>query len=156
MKPLILALLFTLCAGMNMYAQPTTSDKVPPVIRNAFKAKYPKATDVRWEIRNITEYEASFRIENQRYLSAFNSNAKCLKTELYLPYAQVPEPVKQTIQMMFEGYQIRESYKVESIDYGNTYKIVMKKGTELYKALLQPDGKLLTTAVTTANFQKNR
>jgi uncharacterized membrane protein YkoI len=127
-----------------LFAQKISSDKVPANVLNAFKAKFPAATDVNWGVEKSTDYEAEFKINGEEYSANFNQNGKWLETEMNIDASKLPEPVSQTLAKEFAGFKISEAEKIETPDKGIVYEIEMKddKGTSK-EVEISAEGKVL-------------
>ena len=50
-------------AGTSVFAQKTTEDKVPSAVKQTFLKKFPKDTNVKWEMEK-KDYEVNFKMTN--------------------------------------------------------------------------------------------
>lgn len=87
------------------------SIKVPSLIQEAFSAKYPNITNMKWETKS-GYYVADFH--NGYESSAwFTSDGKWQMTETDIPYTALPDPIKSS----FEGqFNADKSWKVDDVD----------------------------------------
>ena len=75
----ILLLAFTLSIFTNMCDGRVAA--VPDAVKQAFKAQYPNAVDVEWEIVD-KGFEAEFRDGNKKMEVLFDADGKVLKAEV--------------------------------------------------------------------------
>ena len=67
--------------------------KLPAVVTEAFKKKYPDATNVEWHDK-LTLFLASFDMNNERYDARFNNKGVWQNTESELETSELPAPIK--------------------------------------------------------------
>jgi len=144
MKRKIITGLFMLLLGTitrSTYAQDISADKVPADVSSAFKAKFPKAEKVKWEMENGKDYEAAFKINDAEQSAVFDAGGNWMETETEIKVSELPQAVSQSVAKQFSGYKINEAEKVEKKD-GNLYEVELSKGKEILEVTLSPTGEV--------------
>ncbi len=124
-------------------AQKISADKVPASVTSAFKAKFPTATKVSWEMEK-TEYEANFKLNSEEVSANFDNIGKWMETETEIKVSALPTAIQSSLKKDFEGYKINEASKIESVKNGNCYEAEVEKGEETFDVLYSADGKVLS------------
>lgn len=131
---LLLSFCFTSCA------QDILQSNVPAVVVNAFQTKFPKATDVEWEIRNNL-YEVDFEIDAQDGEVLLDKTGKILRSKQDIFTNALPEAIKQTITRDFKDYQLDEAARIE--ENGSVlYKVELDGKITDRMLILTPEGKI--------------
>ena len=102
-------------------AQDLKQDQVPSVVLNAFQTKYPKATDVEWELKGEL-YEADFEIGRTDYNVWIDKSGTIKKQKEDFPKTQLPAAVAEKIKNEFKDYQIDGVDRIE--ENGKVYFLV--------------------------------
>src|SRR6266568_4782975 len=89
-----LAVLFVLAIYNTADAQVR---KVPAVVTEAFRSKYPMATNIEWRDR-LSGFTATFDLNNTHYESKFNNKGLWQSTENKITESDLPEAVKDGFQ----------------------------------------------------------
>lgn len=124
--------------------------KIPPEATNAFKAKFPDATNVSWK-SGFSTYKATFDLNNVRQTADFNTAAQWTKTEAKLTYDKLPTEIADGFhKSLYNGWEFTELLKIEEKDKEPEYRIRVKKQTGLTKKYLffNASGQLLREATT--------
>ncbi|MCG2792050.1 MAG: hypothetical protein L6262_00690 [Weeksellaceae bacterium] len=74
------------CSSATISAQ----SKAPKEVVTAFYSKFPKATKVKWDKENATEYESSFTENNVKHSANYSSKGEWLETESPTIFVQLP------------------------------------------------------------------
>lgn len=155
MKSIILLLLCALITSVSAYAQKISSDKVPPPVHAFFKAKFPAAEKIEWEMENDQEYEAEFKNGVEEQSARFDRAGKWLETETEIKVSELPQAVQDALAKEFAGYNIHEASKVEDVLYGNFYEVEIQKDKEEFDVLLDVSGKVLKKESEKSDEDKN-
>ena len=147
MKKIVYVSVLVLSTISSSYAQKISADKVPAVVSDAFKAKFPTASDIKWEMEDKAEYEVDFRLNNEKLSANFDTNGKWLETEKKINVSQLPKVVSQTLAKEFAGYSLDEAEKIETADNGINYEVKVKKGEDIYEVNLSSKGEVLKKKV---------
>lgn len=140
----IIVLLLSLALISNIvYAQKIAADKVPAAVTSAFKAKFPKAAKISWEMENANEYEAEFKLSGEEISANFDKTGDWLETETEIKVSALPVAVRDALNKDFVGFKIEEACKIESVKDGNCFEAEIEKGKETFDVLFTPDGKIL-------------
>ena len=124
-------------------AQKISADKVPAAAVNAFKAKFPDASNVKWEIEKKDVYEVNFTAGKVKKAAQFDKSGVWQKTETEIEVSQLPKTVSEAFAKSYPGYKIKEVEQVSSSTYTEAYELEIVKGAEKKEVLLSPDGKLI-------------
>lgn len=103
----VIAVLFAFL--LNATAQDLTQRQVPAIIVNKFKQDYPKAKDVKWELKGIN-YEVEFEIGyfNNDYEILYSPAAEILKYEQELSKSELPKHIISKINNLYPNYRIKD------------------------------------------------
>lgn len=96
--------------------------KIPSEVTEAFKQKYPGATNVEWRDK-LSSFSAEFEEDNVHYQARFNSKGEWQLTENEIEEADLPDAVK-------DGY---EKSKYADWEMGRIDKIELADGTFQYR-----------------------
>ncbi|ESU18464.1 hypothetical protein FCR2A7T_27510 [Flavobacterium cauense R2A-7] len=139
----VLLLLSTILFSTTVSAQKISESKVPTAVLISFKDKFHDATKASWRIENNSGYEAEFLIDRTKQSAKFAKSGKWLKTKNEIKVEELPIEVSQTIAKEFAGYKIEKAEKAETASSGIVYEIKLKKGNEIYEAIINASGKTL-------------
>jgi hypothetical protein len=107
---------------------------VPSLVKKAFAAKFPHATNIKWGKENAKEYEAEFKQDNISVSANFKSNGDWVETETTIPVADLPLAVSNAIRIKYPGSEISRTEKLEKPGnkiYYEAVVIVKGKSKEL-------------------------
>ena len=93
MKKHLLFLLLTCTVGFSTFHADAQFRRIPGIVTDSFKLKYPDAVSVTWE-DGITSFKASFTLNNEKYISRYSSKGEWQSSEKKIPFENVPAPVK--------------------------------------------------------------
>jgi len=142
MKNLFFLAILVLIATSSC-SQKSNSIKVPAAVSDAFKAKFPTSTPIKWENENSTEYEAEFKIDGVECSANFDQTGKWLETETEIEISKIPIPVSQALAKNFEGYKVEEAEKIEKPDSIINYEVEVLKGKEKVEIHISKSGEIL-------------
>ena len=74
MRKILFVTLLIACEKKNY------SLSVPESVRSSFKARYPEASDVKWELEG-KKYEAEFKMNDKKMEAEFNEDGSFVKEE---------------------------------------------------------------------------
>ena len=137
MKNYIIALLLAITAGCSANCQ---SIKVPDVVKTAFSAKYPAATNVKWGKENAKEYEAEFKLNNNAVSANFGLNGSWVVTESVIPVEELPAAVKTAVNTKYPGAAITMAEKTEQPGNKIMYEVSVNVNGKKKSMELKPDG----------------
>lgn len=144
MKNNIVCTLLILSSLSAMAGNKIKESKVPEVVKNAFKAKFPDAKKIQWELENDSIYEAEFVSNKVEMSSNFSATGRWLETEKEIDKKDIPDAVLKMIAGKYAGYKIVEAESVDSPACSQCYEVVLKKGKKKVELLLNKDGNILT------------
>lgn len=67
--------------------------RIPGVVTDSLKAKYPNAKSVTWEDK-ISSFQASFTLDSGKVEAKFNSKGEWISSQRKITPEQIPAPVK--------------------------------------------------------------
>ncbi len=102
--------------------------KIPSEVTNAFKAKYPEATNVSWKDK-ITVFQASFMNGGQEMKADFSSNNGWQETAVRKAFEQLPEDVLDGFEKSKYNEWTHGEYFFEILknDHSVEYRIYVEK-----------------------------
>ena len=109
-------------------SQDIPAAKVPSVVQNTVKLKFPNATDIEWE-KKKDSYEAEFNISNIEHCLHIDNAGIVLLHKQEINETELPVAVISAIQKNYNGYKIDDAKKVD------------KKGVICYEVELEAKGK---------------
>jgi hypothetical protein len=139
MKNIFFVALAIVCSSATISAQ----SKAPKEVETAFYSKFPKATKVKWDKENATEYEASFTENNIKQSANYSSKGEWLETESPTTFVQLPAKVQNTFNTSHKGAKIKAVAKIENNKGETQYEIEVKKGLKTVEYFYNQDGKLV-------------
>lgn len=101
--------------------------KPPENVIKAFNQKFPSATDVEWDKENSHEFEASFKLKDQKYSANYSNAGEWLETESPLSYEQLPEKVKNTFKSSYPKAEVEGVSKIENHKGEISFEIEIEK-----------------------------
>lgn len=134
-----------LLVGSTICAQEVQPKNVPSIIINALQLKFPKATDVVWELEKGL-YKAEFEIGRLEYEVWLDYGGKVKRWKQDFDKQQLPNAVKLSIKRSFDGFV---PSSVERLQEGKSvfYKMRLTKSKEKHKVLFTEHGKLMSDQV---------
>ncbi|MDF9801391.1 putative membrane protein YkoI [Catalinimonas alkaloidigena] len=108
----IIISLFIFSGALMSCAQDINLNDIPSVVLNTFKTNFPDARDVEWE-KHGDDYEVEFdhnQIDHNAYIDAMG---ELILYKYDIRPSELPEAVKNTIQVDFKDYQIDDAELVE-------------------------------------------
>lgn len=139
--------LFLLAAGIaTSFAQVR---KIPAEVTEAFKQKYPTATNVEWRDR-LSNFSAVFESGNAYYEARFNSKGEWQLTENEIEGSDLPDEVKDGYdKSKYADWEIGKVHKIELSDGSFQYRIESIKNDVRKKNLyFNSQGRLVKDRIT--------
>lgn len=149
MKTKILPLLLLLTISLATTTVNAQMRKIPAVVTEAFKARYPHASNVEWSDK-ISSFMARFTDNDHTYEAKFNSKGEWLSTETQIPVDEIPGAVNDGYgKSRYADWEIQTVHRIQLP--GNTiqYRIFTQK-SDLQKRNLffSTEGRLLRENIT--------
>jgi hypothetical protein len=137
-----LLLLLSVCTGFFL-AKAQIRD-VPAAVTEAFKQKFPSATDVSWK-DHLANFEASFKMESHDYKANFNGDGQWKRTEKMISFEELPGSVKTSFNdSKYSGWKKGSVAEVDDHDDGFRYRVFVQKNAVQKKFIyFDRDGKLV-------------
>ena len=144
MKIIYIALLCSALMSITASAQNISADKVPASVIKSFKAKFPSAENVKWELENKNEYEAVFKTKGVEQSASFEMNGKWMETETEMKISELSAEIQKSVTKNYAGYKIDEASKVESAQHGNCYEVKVEKAKESFEVMMKSKGEIIS------------
>ena len=125
----------TLLAGSQGFGMPKGDEPVTPSAKlvEAFKAKYPEATPVKWEMEKGM-FEAKFTLDGQEAEAYFDSENLWVMTKTELTPAQLPGNIQEALKATeYASWQVDDVDRVEKNDGTDLYIVVVKQDKQELK-----------------------
>ena len=136
-------------AGGRAEDEKVPLDRVPAAIKDAVKAKYPKAEIVsveKGDVDGTKVYEFKLKEGAKEWEAAFTPDAKFHSSEEPLAAADLPAKVKDAFAKKYGDAKIVSAEK-ETTGEGDkakvVYEIIFEKGKDKLEAQFDPEGKFL-------------
>jgi hypothetical protein len=139
MKKIFFVALTIICSCATSFAQ----SKAPKVVVEAFNAKFPNATKVKWDKENATEYEASFVSDGIKHSTNYSIDGKWLETESPTTFAKLPAKVQDAFNTAHKGAKVKAIAVIENAKGETLYEIEVNKGIKTVEYFYNSDGKLV-------------
>ena len=137
--------LFNLLFAMVITISATAQFRdIPGAVTNAFKAKYPEATNVQWDDR-VTNFQAKFLKDSATYEARFDKNGTWIETEKAITFDALPEAVKSAFRSSkYSDYSIRTVAEIEKANGGKELRLYIRDNVLKRKYVYySPDGTFL-------------
>lgn len=123
--------------------------KIPSEVTEAFKDKYPNATNVEWRDK-LSNFSAAFESESVHYQARFTSKGEWQLTENEIDESDLPEIVKEGFEKSkYADWEIAMIHKIEFADGSVQYRIEAGKGDVRKKNLsFNSEGRLIKDRIT--------
>lgn len=129
--------------SLTVPAQKLSEDKVPAAPKTAFKAKFPTATNAKWELEKKDVYEVNFVDNKQKQSAQFDNLGKWKKTEVEIEASELPIVVADAFAKAYPGYKITEAERTTTPNYKELYELEIAKGTQKAEIQILPNGSLV-------------
>jgi hypothetical protein len=144
MRCATLVLMAIVVAGSVAVGQDLAPSKVPAVVRQALRAKFPDVRQVAWKQKSGT-YDAEFTVNKAEITVKFDASGKWQETESAIPGAKVPAAVNDTMAKRFGGYKVVETQDMRRADDPRLrYEIHLENAKEIVKAQFYADGTIIS------------
>lgn len=124
--------------------------KIPAEVTEAFKLKYPDATQVEWKDK-LTNFVAVFKEDGIQYEARFNKKGVWKDTEHAIDTDELPEEVNEGYNKSkyADEWKIESAYKIELPEDKVQYRVLARKSDLQKKNILfSSEGRLLKDNMT--------
>lgn len=134
-------LVFALIVTLTVSAQ---FRDIPGAVTEAFKNKYPDASNAEWDDR-ISSFQAKFKMDGAQYEARFDKNGTWIETEKAIKFDDVSEGVKSAHRASkFSDYTIRTVAEIEKANGAKEIRLYLRESAIKRKYVYYtPDGKYL-------------
>ncbi len=146
MKTLKLTAIIMVMAVSSISACKQTRENAPVKVRDSFTKKFPKATDIKWDKENETEWEAEFDMNGKEYSANFSTNGAWKETEYGISKSDIPSVVKITLDSNFAGYEIEEA-EISETSEATVYEFELENGETVMEVAISPSGRVVRKEV---------
>ena len=142
--PVLIVLLFL--GATTSFAQVR---KIPSEVTEAFRQKYPSATNVEWRDK-LSTFSAIFESDSIQYEARFNSKGEWQLTENEIEESDLPEVVKDSYdKSKYADWEIGSIHKIELPDASFQYRIeTIKSDVRKKNLVFNSEGRLLKDRIT--------
>jgi hypothetical protein len=126
-------LITTLFASATLHAQ---IRKIPAEVTEAFKAKFPEATNLEWK-DNLSTFQASFKLKEEEWTADFSSDGTWKESAKKMTFESLPAEVKEGFsKSKFNDWSPGSVTYIEKSDNSVSYKIYAEKSSLVQKRFL--------------------
>jgi hypothetical protein len=123
----------TLFTSATLHAQ---IRKIPAEVTDAFKAKFPGATNVEWK-DNLSSFQASFKLKEEEWTADFSSDGTWNESAKKMTFESLPAEVKEGFnKSKFSDWAPGSVTYIEKSDNSISYKIYAEKSSLVQKRFL--------------------
>jgi hypothetical protein len=140
MKNIFIVLTGLLTLGLSANCQEI---KVPEPVKNAFAAKFPGASNIKWGKETKTEFEAEFKLNGTDIAANFKSDGSWVVTETSLATATIPEQIRNAIKSKYPDATLNGVEKVEKPGNKVYYEAIIKINGKKKEVEINPDGSFI-------------
>lgn len=119
---------------------PYSQIKVPTIVSNSFKQKFPSAINAEWEKEGKGEFEVTFEKEGKKCTSNFNSSGKWLETESPIRFDELPLKIQNSFSKVHKKEDVRDIFLIETSNGTRKFEIEYKKGSKIQEIIYSNDG----------------
>jgi len=123
-----------------MYTASFGQLKVPVKVQDAFKIKFPAATNVKWSKENAKEYEAEFKLNNTTVSANFGTDGTWTETETTIPASELPAPITNAVNKKYPGAKITLTERIEKPGGKVLYEVNVNAKGKKKELEMNPDG----------------
>jgi hypothetical protein len=124
--------------------------KIPAEVTEAFREKYPGATQVEWKDK-LTNFVAVFKVDGTQYEARFNKKGEWKDTESAIDTDELPEEVNEGYNKSkyADEWKIEAAYKIVLPNEKVNYRVLARKSDLQKKNILfNSEGRLLKDNMT--------
>lgn len=123
--------------------------KIPAVVTEAFAKKFPAATDVAWGDK-LTNFEATFNLNNHHQQATFDNKGEWKRSEVTLAATEIPAAVTDGIvKSKYNDWEDRTYVLVTESNGKELYRVLVKKNDFQKKYLyFNREGQLVKDSIT--------
>ena len=137
MKKIFSLLLLYITTAMAINAQKT---KVPAAVTDAFHAKFPGATELKWDKENSKELEANFKFNNSTVSANFGLDGSWKETETTINASELPAAVTNAVSTKYPGSTVFLAERIEKPGNKILYEVNIKFKGKKKELELDPEG----------------
>ena len=142
MKSLLLLACFIFSFATVGCSQKITEKDIPGAVKNAFTAKFPTASDIKWEKENKKELEATFKMNNADVSANFNLYGTWVETETTILSSELPAAVTIAVNTKFPKAVYGRTEKIEKPGGKILYEVNITLSGKKKELELNPDGSI--------------
>jgi hypothetical protein len=103
------------------------ADDVPAAVQKEFEKKFAGVEKVKWDRQKNGQCDVTFKWNDRKCSASFSESGEWLRTEITIPYKEVPVNVKKVVNLKFTVGAVKGASKIEKPD-GISYGIQLKPG----------------------------
>ena len=130
-------------ACLSIITSLSAQTKVPAAAMNAFKEKFPTATNVKWDKENKTEYEASFSLNGKKGSANFTDKGVWMETEKGIEKTAAPKAVLDAVKKAWPTATINQVYEIDTKDSKHYFEVEYTINGKKKEAKIAADGTMM-------------
>lgn len=134
---------FTISIAFTSCSDELPAAKVPSLVQNSVKAKFPEAIDIDWK-KSMVGFEAEFDINKIEYTVHIDSTGKLLLSKHDIKNEEFPPAITTKINTDYSGYKIDDAEIIQQDTLTYYQAELESKGKKDLRLVLFPDGSLAT------------
>lgn len=138
-----------MAASLFMATQ-ACSVNVPKDVKDAFAAKFPEVSKVKWSKENDKALEAEFKFHGKSLSALFSLDGVWMETEEEIEVNMLPQAVRATLEAQFAKMTVKECEKVTKSDSSLTYELEIKTAEGVKEVVFNPQGEILKVEAVSA------
>ena len=107
-----------------------------------FKAKYPKASFIRWHQIDVSKWQVQFFLKENAFSSLFDSEGNWLETVTSLPFQCIPTPIQENFKEKHSSQGIQKTCHIKT-STNEIFEIQCSNGVFEWKLLYDISGKIV-------------
>lgn len=111
-----------------------------PAVEKALSIKYPGAGPATWDLGSDGYWEATFERNGIVRRADFTAKGEWVKTEISIPYEDLPTPVQEAVEQNLGGKNIAVIESVDHAMHGTLYSVWIEESGKLTEARFRENG----------------
>ena len=108
----------------------------------AFKARYPRATFVRWNQVDVFKWQVNFSLKGKDFSALFNSEGNWLETVALVSLGRIPKTVQESFMQKYNPEGLQQIRHIKT-SINDIFEIQWSNGIFVWKLLYDTSGKIV-------------